>query len=105
MTDGEYYAIIPQKGRIKVTITLSVYVGGSYNDWSGKIDFSAQAIRGRVKKEEIFLAKDGLMAIYNGNHLRFHSQNGFEMRVGNYGLKLTSTAIQKMTDGKTWTNL
>ncbi len=105
LTNGEYYAIIPQKGRIKVTITLSVYVGGSYNEWSGKIDFSAQAIRGRVKKEEIFLAKDGLMAIYNGNHLRFHSQNGFEMRVGNYGLKLTSTAIQKMTDGKTWNNL
>lgn len=105
VSEGEYQAVIPQKGRIKVTITLSVYVGGGYNEWSGKISFNGQAIRAIVKKEEIFLAKDGLMAIYNGNYMRFHSQNGFEARMGNYGLKLTSTAIQKMTDGRTWDNL
>ena len=60
----------------------------------------------KTAKEEVFIAKDGLMAIYKANYLRFHSGEGLRVRVGNYGLRITSGGIQKTTNGgSTWVSI
>lgn len=102
LSQGQGEITIPAAGRIRVAINLSVYVTG-VSLWSGTISVAAQSLIAKTAKEEVFIAKDGLMAIYNANYLRFHSGEGLLVRVGNYGLRITSVGIQKTTNGgSTW---
>ena len=46
------------------------------------------------------------MAVYNSNYMRFHSREGFVVGIGNIGLRVTSSGIQKTSDGgHKWENL
>lgn len=102
LSQGQGEITIPTAGRIRVAINLSVYVTG-VSLWSGTISVVAQSLIAKTTKEEVFIAKDGLMAIYNANYMRFHSGEGLLVRVGNYGLRITSDGIQKTTNGgSTW---
>ena len=105
LSQGQGEITIPTAGRIRVAINLSVYVTG-VSLWSGTISVAAQSLIAKTAKEEVFIAKDGLMAIYNANYLRFHSGEGLLVRVGNYGLRITSDGIQKTTNGgSTWVSI
>lgn len=98
LSEGQGEITIPTAGRIRVAIYLDVYVTG-YDQWSGDIYVTSQGLRAKTAQEEVFIAKDGLMAVYNANYMRFHSGEGFIVRVGNYGLKVTNIGIQKTTNG------
>lgn len=104
LSEGQREIAVPA-GRIRVAIYLSVYVSG-YSSWSGTISISAQALPTKTAQEEVFIGKDGIMAIYNSNYMRFHSREGFVVGIGNIGLKVTSSGIQKTSDGgHKWDNL
>ena len=98
LSEGQGEITIPTAGRIRVAIYLDIYVTG-YDQWSGDIYVTSQGLRAKTAQEEVFIAKDGLMAVYNANYMRFHSGEGFIVRVGNYGLKVTNIGIQKTTNG------
>ena len=101
ISDGQLEVTLPKAGRYRIWITLEVYAP-AVSEWSGQIGVSAQGITAKTAKEEFFAAKDGVMAIYNGNYFRFDSTDGFVARVGNYGMLINSAGIKKMTDGKNW---
>ena len=101
ISDGQLEVTLPKAGRYRIWITLEVYAP-AVSEWSGQIGISAQGITAKTAKEEFFAAKDGVMAIYNGNYYRFDSSEGFVVRVGNYGLLVDAAGIKKMTDGQTW---
>jgi hypothetical protein len=105
LSQGQREITIPMAGRIRIAIYLSVYVTG-YSSWHGTISVTAQGIQAKTTKEEVFIAKDGIMAIYNANYLRFHSGEGLIVRVGNYGMRITTSGIQKTSNGgSSWSSL
>lgn len=96
---------IPKAGRIRISFNGSVseYVG---YDCSGKFTMATQSIRAVTAKTEMIIAKDGIMAIYNANYLRMHSTEGFIVKIGSNGLRVTTSGIQKTTNGgSSWSNL
>lgn len=105
LSQGQGEITIPTAGRIRVEIYLTVHVTG-YSSWNGELYVMSQGFQAKTAKEEVFIAKNGFMAIYNSNYLRFHSGEGFIVRVGNYGLRITSSGVQKTTNGgNTWVNI
>lgn len=110
ISSGDTKKIIPTAGLVRLTIWLHANTP-NYSYFKGElyIGISATgqdgAITMRTSAEKLFIARDGLMATYNSNYLRFQSTDGFEARVGNYGLKLSSSGLKKMTDGGTWEDL
>lgn len=105
ISQGQYEASIPRAGRIRVWLYYSVHVYG-LDTWDGTLQISAQGFLAKTAREEVFIAKDGIMAVYNANYLRFHSAKGFEIRVGNHGMKITTGGIQKTTNGGiSWSSL
>ena len=95
---------IPKAGRIRITFYGSVSEYVSY-DCAGQFSMAAQAIQAITAKTEMIIAKDGIMAIYNANYMRMHSSEGFTVKIGNNGLRVTTSGIQKTTNGTTWVNL
>ena len=96
---------IPKAGRIRISFNGSVseYVG---YDCSGKFTMATQSIQAVTAKTEMIIAKDGIMAIYNANYLRMHSTEGFIVKIGSNGLRVTTSGIQKTTNGgSSWSNL
>lgn len=89
---------IPKAGRIRIAFNGSVndYVG---YDCTGTFSMTSQRVKAITAKTEMIIAKDGFMAIYNSNYMRMHSTEGFIVKIGNYGLKIDSSGIKKMTDG------
>lgn len=105
LSQGQGEITIPTAGRIRVAIYLTVYVTG-YGTWNGTISVATQGVLAKTAKEEVFIAKNGIMAIYNANYLRFHSGEGLIVRVGNYGLRVTTSGVQKTTNGgNSWSTL
>lgn len=104
LSEGQGELTVPA-GRIRVEIYLSVYVTG-YNLWNGTVYVASQGLKAITIQEEVFIAKNGIMAIYNANYFRFHSGEGFAVKVGKYGLRITTAGIQKTTNGGTsWIDL
>lgn len=93
---------IPNSGRIRITINVMVTASA---DWYGMLYVSFQGFTCSTTATETIIAKDGIMAIYNGNYMRMHSTEGFSVKIGNYYFKITSAGIQKSTNGSTWTTL
>lgn len=105
LSQGQGEITIPTAGRIRVAIYLTVYVTG-YSLWNGTLQVLAQGLQAKTAKEEVFIAKNGFMAIYNANYLRFHSGEGLIVRVGNYGLRVTTSGVQKtINGGNSWSTL
>lgn len=104
ISDGQLEVTLPKAGRYRIYFGLEVSAP-AVSAWSGQITLSAQGITAKTAKEEFFAAKDGVMAIYNGNFFRFHSSEGLLIRFGNYGLRLDAAGISKMTNGQTWQSL
>lgn len=105
LSQGQVETTIPTAGRIRIAIYLTVYVTG-YSLWNGTLQVLSQGLQAKTAKEEVFIAKNGFMAIYNANYLRFHSGEGLIVRVGNYGLRVTTSGVQKTTNGgNSWSTL
>lgn len=95
---------IPKAGRIRISFNGSVsqYIG---YDCSGTFTMATQSIPAITAKTEMIIAKDGFMAIYNSNYMRFHSTDGLKIKMGNYHFRVNSSGIAKSTDDSSWTNL
>lgn len=105
LSQGQGEITIPTAGRIRIAIYLTVYVTG-YSLWNGTLQVLFQGLQAKTAKEEVFIAKNGFMAIYNANYLRFHSGEGLIVRMGNYGLRVTTSGVQKTTNGgNSWSTL
>lgn len=104
LNSGNPKITIPEAGRIRISFNGSVSQYLDY-DCSGKFTMVAQSIRGVTAKTEMIIAKDGFMAIYNSNYMRFHSTDGLKIKMGNYHFRVNSSGIAKSTDGSSWTNL
>lgn len=104
LNSGNPKITIPKAGRIRISFNGSVSQYLDY-DCSGKFTMAAQSIRGVTAKTEMIIAKDGFIAIYNSNYMRFHSTDGLKIKMGNYHFRVNSSGIAKSTDGLSWTNL
>ena len=94
------------------TGTHRITARGAFNGYGTAVDFSGTAApigEGQIgisyvsKLTEI--AANGFRAASGANKYLMHTEQGTEMRDGNYGLKVTSKGIMKMTDGINWTAL
>ena len=52
----------------------------------------------------IEIASDGFRSSAGANNYLKHTASGSEIRCGNYGVKVTSSGIQRMRNGTTWEN-
>lgn len=52
----------------------------------------------------IEIASDGFRSSAGANNYLKHTASGTEIRCGNYGVKVTSSGIQRMRNGTTWEN-
>ena len=95
---------IPKAGRIRISFNGSVSQYIDY-DCSGTFTMATQSIPAITAKTEMIIAKDGFMAIYNSNYMRFHSTDGLKIKMGNYHFRVNSSGIAKSTDDSSWTNL
>lgn len=92
--------VIPKAGRVRITFSMSC----TYSmDWQGKACISAQGFPITDEANMTIIARDGIMAIYNGNYLRMHSSEGFMVKIGSYYFRINSSGISKSTNGSTWT--
>lgn len=93
---------IPRAGRIRITFTM--YCNYS-QDWSGRGCISFQGFPISDEANMTIIARNGMMAIFNGNYLRMHSNEGFSVKIGSYYFRVNSSGIAKSTNGSTWTAL
>lgn len=98
MNGGTPKINIPKSGYIRIMFNGTVNESVRY-DCTGTFSLLARSIYAINKNTEMIIAKDGFMAIYNSNYMRMHSTEGFIVKIGNYGLKIDSSGIKKMTDG------
>lgn len=106
LTSNDPQITIPTACKIKITFTIQVTSGSNLEYWTGKAYVSFQGFPVSTSATETIIAKDGMMAIYNGNYMRMHTNEGFSVKIGNYYFRITSSnGIQKSTNGSTWTNL
>lgn len=93
---------IPNAG----TIRISIYMSCSYStDWTGEAVVSFQGFPISEVASRAVIARNGIMAIYNGNYMRMHSTDGFSVKIGNQYFRITTAGIAKSTNGSNWTNL
>lgn len=93
---------IPNAG----TIRISIYMSCSYStDWTGEAVVSFQGFPISEVASRAVIARNGIMAIYNGNYMRMHSNDGFSVKIGNQYFRITTAGIAKSTNGSNWTNL
>ena len=103
LSNGNAQITIPTAGTVKLSITVSCNYG--VTDWNGRAYVSFQGFPISETANNTVIAKDGIMATFNGNYMRMHSSEGFSVKVGNNYFRITSSGIQKSTNGSTWTNL
>lgn len=95
---------IPNAGTIRISLYLTCHNGST--DWNGTAFIGFQGFPISDSANNTVIARNGIMAIYNGNYMRMHSSEGFSVKIGNYYFKITASGgIQKSTNGSTWTNL
>lgn len=93
---------IPNAG----TIRISIYMRCSYStDWTGEAVVSFQGFPISEVASRAVIARNGIMAIYNGNYMRMHSTDGFSVKIGNQYFRITTAGIAKSTNGSNWTNI
>lgn len=93
---------IPNAG----TIRISIYMSCSYStDWTGEAVVSFQGFPISEVASRAVIARNGIMAIYNGNYMRMHSTDGFSVKIGNQYFRITTAGIAKSTNGSNWTNI
>lgn len=104
LNSGNPKITIPKAGRIRIEFLGSVndYIG---YDCSGTFSMATQGVKAITAKTEMIIAKDGFMAIYNSNYMRFHSNDGLMVKMGNQHFRINASGIAKSVDGTTWTNL
>ena len=103
LSNGNAQITIPTAGTVRLSITVSCNYG--VTDWNGRAYVSFQGFPISGTANNTVIAKDGIMATFNGNYMRMHSSEGFSVKVGNNYFRITSSGIQKSTNGSTWTNL
>lgn len=103
LSNGNAQITIPTAGTVRLSITVSCNYG--VTDWNGRAYVSFQGFPISETANNTVIAKDGIMATFNGNYMRMHSSEGFSVKVGNNYFRITSSGIQKSTNGSTWTNL
>lgn len=86
----------------KYTATLRA-IFNSDRDWSGTMSLNFRPPQIRKWARQTIIGNDGLLVTGGGNYLK-QTPNSFEVSVGNNGLKVTSSGIQKQVNGK-WSNL
>lgn len=103
LSNGNAQITIPTAGTVRLSITVSCNYG--VTDWNGRAYVSFPGFPISETANNTVIAKDGIMATFNGNYMRMHSSEGFSVKVGNNYFRITSSGIQKSTNGSTWTNL
>jgi hypothetical protein len=102
-------------GDYKVEITTSVNADDVYNymsgtSWQGLLDLDIQSIIVKTASTatdtaQLVIASDGLLSMKDSTHfMRWSGSDGFEVRFGNYGLKVSSTGLQKYSNNS-WSTL
>lgn len=94
---------IPQAGTIRISFFMSCNY--SLSDWTGRAMISFQGFPISDVASRTVIARNGVMAIFNGNYMRMHSTEGFTVKIGNNGFRITADGIQKTTNGTTWSNV
>ena len=96
---GSPQITIPKAGKIRITISVSVYAS---IDWYGTLFVAFQGFQCSRTNTETIIAQDGIMSIFNGNYMRMHSTEGFSVKFGNQYFRITSGGIEKSTNGSSW---
>ena len=96
---GSPQITIPKAGKIRITISVSVYAS---SDWYGTLYVAFKGFQCSRTNTETIIAQDGIMSIFNGNYMRMHSTEGFSVKFGNQYFRITSGGIEKSTNGSSW---
>lgn len=96
--------VMLNKGKYRALFTMYAH---SSRDWRGEMYISMQGLLMRRRPEQTIIGKDGLLVTSNGNYLKMQSTDGFEVKIGNYGLRINAlSGIQKTTNnGSSWSSL
>ena len=99
-SDYESLSTKLNKGNYKATFYARF---NSTRDWHGEMSIQFRPPQIRKYPRQTFIGNDGLMVTGGGNWLK-QTTNLFEVSVGNNGLRITNSSIQKQINGK-WSNL
>lgn len=103
---GTTKMFVSRSGRVRAMIYVEAKVdSGNQEDWYGTIGINGRSIDCYTSATKTIIAKDGIMSVFNNNYMRMHSTDGFEVKFGNYGLKIDSSGIFKTTDGENYRSL
>lgn len=96
--------VMLNKGKYRALFTMYAY---SSRDWRGTMYIGMQDLPLRRRAQQTIIGKDGLLVTANGNYLKMQATEGFEVKIGNYGIRINSSnGIQKTTNnGSTWSSL
>lgn len=101
---SDRFTTMLNKGKYRATFRM---YANSSREWRGTMYIGMQGFAVIRRAQQTILAKDGLLSTFNGNYLKMQSSEGFEVKIGNYGLRVNSSSgIQKTSNnGSTWTSL
>lgn len=99
-SDNEYLSTKLNKGSYTATYNARFE---SRRDWYGEMNIHLRPPQIRIYPRQTFIGNDGLMVTGGGNWLK-QTTNLFEVSVGNNGLRITNSSIEKQINGK-WSNL
>ena len=97
------YANKVVKIEVYYNVQLEFGVGGGSLSFIADYDCFVQRNASYTQTQ---IGTDGLFSYWgNTNYLYFKSNYGFELRFGTYGIRATSSGLQKMTNGTSWVTL
>lgn len=98
------FTVMLNKGKYRARFSTYAY---SAREWKGTMYIGMQGFAIKRRAQQTIIGKDGLLSTFNGNYLKMQSSEGFEVKIGNYGLRVNSSSgIQKTSNnGSTWTSL
>lgn len=99
---GNETITIPTAGTIRIEFIVSCNYS---TDWTGRAYLDFQGFPISDDASRTIIARNGIMAIFNGNYMRMHASEGFSVKVGNIYFRITASGIQKSTNGTSWSNL
>lgn len=93
-------------GQLKIVFTVSAYIQASTASQSSNIINGAIVYRMNVPQDAFTLiGYDGIGLNFGNDKTAYFGADGTYFKYGNFGIRVTSSGLQKTTNGTTWVDL